>query len=60
MIYERTYPIFKKQLNTKFPIATMWALTPGFVHARPFAQPPIDTRGNFCWEGGKTFEKYSD
>ena len=30
----------------KFPLAPMGALAPGSAHARPFAQPPIDTSGN--------------
>ena len=31
----------------KFPLAPMGALAPGSVHARPSAQAPIDTNGNF-------------
>ena len=29
------------------PLAPMGVLTPGSAHARPSAQPPIDTSGNF-------------
>ena len=31
----------------KFPLAPMGFLTPGSAHARPSAQPPINTSGNF-------------
>ena len=31
----------------KFPLAAMGVLAPGSAHARPSAQPPIDTSGNF-------------
>jgi len=31
----------------KFPLAPMGVLAPGSGHARPSAQPPIDTIGNF-------------
>ena len=44
----------------KFPLAPMGALAPGSAHARPSAQAPIDTKGNFSaqvfgggWGGGK-------
>ena len=30
----------------QFPLAPMGVLAPGSAHARPFAQPPIDTSGN--------------
>ena len=30
----------------KFPLAPMGVLAPGSAHARPSAQPPIDTSGN--------------
>ena len=47
-----------KQIN-KFPLAPMGALAPGSAHARPSAQAPINTSGNFSLhmsgrEGGKT------
>ena len=31
----------------KFTLAPMGVLAPGSAHARPSAQPPIDTSGNF-------------
>ena len=31
----------------KFPLAPMGVLAPGSAHARPSAQPPIDTSGKF-------------
>ena len=31
----------------KIPLAPMGVLAPGSAHARPSAQPPIDTSGNF-------------
>ena len=39
--------------NWKFPLAPMGVLAPGSEHARPSAQPPIDTGGNFqhTWLG---------
>ena len=36
-----------RQNRLKFPIAPMGVLAPGSAHARPSAQPPIDTSGNF-------------
>ena len=31
----------------KFPLVPMGVLTPRYAHARPSAQPPIDTSRNF-------------
>ena len=40
----------------KFPLTPMGALTSGSAHARPSAQPPIDTSGYFSGrEGGQQF-----
>ena len=33
--------------SMEFPLAPMGALAPGSAHARPSAQAPIDTSGNF-------------
>jgi hypothetical protein len=37
----------KIQQNGQFPLAPVGVLAPGSAHARPSAQPPIDTSGNF-------------
>jgi hypothetical protein len=46
---------------SKFPLAQIGALATGSVHARPSAQAPINTSGNF-WQvsGGNKIEKISD
>ena len=47
----------------EFPLASMGVLAPGSVHARPSAQPPIDTSGNFSAHmsgGGKLSDSFSD
>ena len=52
---------WRRTLLNKFPLAPMGALAPGSVHARPSAQPPIDTSGNFSAQvsgGGKTIETF--
>jgi hypothetical protein len=36
----------KEKERKKFLLAPMGALTPGSVHARPSARPPINTSGN--------------
>ena len=36
----------KVRKQTQFPLAQMGVLAPGSAHARPSAQPPIDSRGN--------------
>ena len=41
----------------KIPLAPMGVLAPGSAHARPSAQPPIDTSGHFSAHmsgGGET------
>ena len=36
-----------KQKDIIIPLSPMGVLAPGSAHARPSAQPPIDTSGNF-------------
>ena len=38
---------YEAKANTKFPLAPMGVLAPRSTHARPSAQPPIDTSRNF-------------
>ena len=51
-------------LQLVIPLAPMGVLAPGSAHARPSAQPPIDTSEKFqhtCLGGGsKKIEKISD
>ena len=35
------------QNREQFPLAPVGVLAPGSAHARPSAQPPIDTSGDF-------------
>ena len=35
------------RINSKIPLAPMGVLAAWSAHMRPFAQPPIDTNGNF-------------
>ena len=37
----------RRNKKLKFPLLPMGVLAPGSSHARPSAQPPIDTSGNF-------------
>jgi hypothetical protein len=47
--WEKSNPAERKKEETKrkFPLAPMGALALGSAHARPSAQAPIDTSGNF-------------
>ena len=44
-----------KKEKGKFPLAPMGVLAPGSAHARPSAQPPVNTSGNLSahmsWRG---------
>ena len=51
--------LYKKGLfvAVQFPVAPLGVLAPGSAHARPSAQPPINTSGNFwhmCLGGGES------
>ena len=37
----------EEEKQKQFPLTPMGVLAPGSAHARPFAQPPINVRGNF-------------
>ena len=55
--YLRSFSLYI--LIKRFPLAPMRALAPGSAHARPSAQAPSDTSGNFWAEvfGGQKNEK---
>ena len=44
---EQSPTVMVGEKQQQFPIAPMGVLAPGSAHARPSAQPPIDTSGNF-------------
>ena len=49
--------------DVEFPLAPMGVLAHGSAHARPSAEPPIDTSGNFSAHmsgGGKLSDSFSD
>ena len=53
----------ERLITKENPLVPMGVLAPGSAHARPSAQPPIDTSGNFSAHmsgGGKLSDSFSD